>query len=263
MVNSGRLRLDRFVFVGQLVVLFVCWFCPHRLVLAEIPRIAAAASLHFVMTDVRDEYARYTGRAVEFVFGSSKSLAQQIVAGAPFDLLMSADRDSIEFLEARGLTQGKPIVYGFGRLVLFIPRVSKLKLTADLQGLRDLQWTASAHRVAIADPVAAPYGNAAREALLNAGLLEAIKSRLVIGLNALQAAQFAISGSVDAALIPYTIASNPQIESKGSFVRVSDELYHPLEHQMVLTRRGRDGARKFMDFLLTEQADSILAAHGL
>ncbi len=263
MVNGGIPKSDRFVRVAQFVVLLVYWVYPYRLGFAETPRIAAAASLHFVMSEVQHEYVQNTGRSVEFVFGSSKSLAHQIIAGAPFDSLMSADRDSIKLLQARGLTQGNPVVYGFGRLVLFKPKFSKLKLAADLHGLRDLERTDSAHRVAIADPDAAPYGSAAREALLKAGLLEDIRSRLVIGLNALQAAQFAISGSVDAAFIPYAIASNPRIKSKGSFVRVSDALYQPLEHQMVLTTRARNDAREFMDFLLTERASSILATYGL
>lgn len=251
---------DKIVCLGRILIVLACWVGTVRPGFTETSRIAAAASLRYVMIDIRNEYRWHSGDVIELVFGSSKSLAQQIVAGAPFEVFLSADRDSIKLLEDRGLTQGMPVAYGAGQLVLFKPKFSKLKLTAGLRSLLDVDST---YRIAIADPEIAPYGRAAKQALVNVGLFEIIQSRLVIGLNALQAAQFAISGSVDAALIPYVIANNPKFIQKGNFIAVDNKLYNELVHEMVLLKRAGDSARDFMGFLLSEKAGSVFAAHGL
>ena len=254
---------DKIFCPGRILVVLICWVGIVPPGFAETSRIAVAASLRYVMTDIRNEYRRQNGDVVELVFGSSKSLAQQIVAGAPFEVFLSADLDSIKLLQTAGLTQGMPVAYGVGQLVLFKPKSSKLTLAAGLRSLLDFDSTDSVHRIAMADPETAPYGRAAKQALVNAGLFETIQSRLVIGVNALQAAQFAISGSVDAALIPYVIANNPRFIEKGNFVAVDNKLYHELVHQMVLIKRAGHGARDFMGFLSTVKAGSVFKAHGL
>ncbi len=236
-------------------------FC--RPALAESPRVAAAASLNYVMKQIRDAYLYETGETVDLIFGSSHNLAHQIIAGAPFDVFLSADRNAIERLQTRFMTQGEPIRYGTGRLALFISAASKLSLSEDFSSLSGLTQPNSLWRLAIANPDVAPYGRAAHEALKNSGRLNELRPHLVIGVNAMQAAQFVISGSVEAAIIPYVLARNPLFERKGRYLRVAPELYHYLGHEMILVNRAGDEAKAFYEFLQTAEARAIFASHGL
>ena len=61
--------------------------------------------------------------------------------------------------------------------------------------------------MAIANPEVAPYGAAAMAALKSAGLADAVKSRLVLGENVAQTAQFVQSGAADAGIISLSLAS--------------------------------------------------------
>jgi len=259
-VGFRAVWIARFVCV---VVLLSCGSILLQPAWAESPRIAAAASLNYVMEQIRDAYLRETGQTVDMIFGSSHNLAHQIIAGAPFDVFLSADRDAIELLQTRFMTQGKPVQYGIGRLALFISMESELSLSTDFSSLSGLTRPDSLWHMAIANPEIAPYGRAAHEALRNSGRLDELRPHLVIGLNAMQAAQFVISGSVETAIIPYILARNPLFEGKGRYLRVADELYHCLRHEMVLVHGAEDQARAFFEFLKTDSTHAIFISHGL
>src|SRR5690606_37152375 len=81
-------------------------------------------------------------------------------------------------------------------------------------------------RIAIDDPSHAPYGRAARQALDAAGVLPAIRDRLVLAGSVRQTVQFAETGSVDAALSALTLMDS----TRHRWVRVPPELHAPLAH---------------------------------
>ena len=118
-------------------------------------------------------------------------------------------------------------------------------------------------RFAIANPKIAPYGQIAREALHSAGVWAVVADKLVVGQNAMQTAQFAASGSVDAALIPYSLALDPRFAVRGRSILVSEELYHPLDQGMVLIRGAGKQARAFFTFLQSDYAKSRFEESGL
>src|SRR5437773_1099094 len=82
-----------------------------------------------------------------------------------------------------------------GRIVIWVPAKSPLAIEQD--GVRAL---AGASRIALANPLHAPYGKAAEAALRQAGLWDRMKGRLVLGENVAQAAQFVQSGAAAAGI---------------------------------------------------------------
>ena len=72
-------------------------------------------------------------------------------------------------------------------------------------------------KIAIANPLHAPYGRAAEEALRKAGVYDAVKDRLVLGENISQAAQFAESGNADAGIIALSLAARAGLKEKGRY----------------------------------------------
>lgn len=222
--------------------------------------VAAASSLGFVLPDIAVAYQNKTGKSVKLIFSSSRTLVHQIIAGASFEVFLSADAESIRILQERSLTVGRKVLYGRGRLALFALQRSRVNLLADLNLLSDL---GRIRKIAIANPEIAPYGRIARQALQAGGLWDRLATKLVFGQSALQSAQFAVSGSVDIALIPYTLVLSPRFIDRGQSILISEKLYSPLKHEMIMIRGGGDDAKAFFMFLQSELAKSRFRASGL
>ncbi len=229
---------------------------------SETILVAAASDLRFVMPELSARFTRHSGIAVRVSLGASGNFARQIRAGAPFDVFLSADAAYVQDLVARGLTQGPGKLYAEGRLALFAPHNSPLRLDSQLKGVRDALLRLPAFRFAIANPDHAPYGRAAREALRRAGLWEGVKPRLILGENVSQAARFAASGQVTGALIAHALAKAPALKSRGRFVLVARDMHPPLQQTMVLLKGAKPAARRFFAFLQGQEARAILARHG-
>ena len=229
---------------------------------AEVPVIAAAANLSFALPEIAAAFERATGRRVKLAFGSSGNLARQIVQGGPYELFLSADEERAQFVHERGRAEDAGRVYAIGRLALFAPAGSPVRVDPQLTGLAEALRTGTLHRVAIANPELAPYGAAAREVLVRQGMWEALQGRLAIGENVGQAAQFALTGAVQAAFIPYSIVRAPTFQGKGSAVLVPEGMHAPIRQRMVVLEGAGDTARAFQAFMESPEARTILVRFG-
>ncbi len=158
---------------------------------AEPPLVAAASDLRFALDEVAARFTRETGEAVRIVYGSSGNFRQQIAAGAPFELFLSADEAMIVALAKEGHCLDEGVLYGRGRIALVLPPASPLRPDPTLADVKAAVADGRLRKFAIANPEHAPYGRAAQQALAAAGAWEAIRPRLVLGENVAQAAQFA------------------------------------------------------------------------
>ena len=230
---------------------------------ADVIHVAAATSLTHVLEEITAEFEDETQHTVKLIFSSSGNLARQIIQGAPFEIFMSADETYVTLLQEKQLTEGAGSVYGIGRLVLFIPEGSAVLPSTDLSTLISSSQAGQLRRLAMANPEYAPYGLIAKQALQNARVWDTVSSSLVFGKSASQAAQFCLTGTVDAALIPWSLALVPAVGNKGHFMLVSETLYSPLKHRMVLIKNAGEAARRFHDFILGARAHSIFERYGL
>jgi molybdate transport system substrate-binding protein len=117
-------------------------------------------------------------------------------------------------------------------------------------------------KFAIANPEHAPYGRAARAALLHTGLWEAIEPKLVLGENVSQATQFATSGSAQGGLIPLSLATAPAVADAGTFALVPESWHPPLRQRMVLLKGAGDTAKAFYVYMQSPAARVILKRYG-
>jgi molybdate transport system substrate-binding protein len=230
--------------------------------LAQAPKIAAAASLNFALTEIAERFAAAQGAKVELVFGASGALTRQIQDGAPFEMFLAADEEFPQKLTAAGLTRGAGAVYAVGRLVVFAPRGSPLAVDARLDGLARMVKDGRIGRFAIANPEVAPYGRAAEAVLRRRGLLEAVRPHLVLGDSISQAAQFATTGNTIGGLLAYSLVLAPGFADRGRYALVPDEDYPPLRQRMVLLERAGPVAARFFDFVRGDTARAILRRHG-
>jgi molybdate transport system substrate-binding protein len=246
----------------RLAALALAALCARTGITAEIPAIAVAANLSAAMPVIAAAFQQKTGRVVKLAYGASGNFSRQIRAGAPFELFLSADEGNVKVLADAGLTVDAGRVYAIGRLALFAPNASAVRVDAALDGLAEAVRDSRVKRVAIANPELAPYGLAAREALRRKGLWEALQGRIVLGENVNQTAQFALAGGVDAAFIPYSIVIAPNFSGKGRTVLLPESLHDPIVQRMVLVKGAGDTARQLHEFVLGPQSRAILERHG-
>lgn len=229
---------------------------------AEGPVIAAASDLKFALTDVAELYTRETGRNVRLSFGSSGNFARQIAQGGPFEMFLSADESYVRFLVERNLTLGTGDLYAVGRIVFFVPNGSPIQPDAEMKDLKAALSDGRLRRFAIANPEHAPYGRAAREALMKTGVWPGIQSKLALGENIAQAAQFATTGATEGGIFAYSLALAPNVASLGHYVLLPQELHEPLRQRMVLLRNAGDTARQFYGFVQQPAARTIFEHYG-
>ncbi len=224
--------------------------------------VAAAADMSAALPQIAEAYQKKSGQAVKLSFGASGNLMNQIRNGAPFDVFFSADEAYPQQLIAEGLASKDTLYrYAVGRLVLWVPGDSTLDLPKlGMQALLD----PSVKKISIANPSTAPYGRAAEAALRHFGIYDQVSSRLVVGENVSQAAQFVESGNAQAGLIALSHALAPAMKDKGRYWTVPLDAYPTLNQAAVVIAKSKqpDAARKFLDFLRTPEATSLLSAYG-
>jgi molybdate transport system substrate-binding protein len=227
---------------------------------AQTLRIAAASDLQFAMNDLGESFEKERGIKVAVTYGSSGIFFAQIQNGAPFDLFFSADTTfPKKLIEAGSADANSFVVYAYGRLVIWLPPDSPFDLTA--AGFRTL-LDPRIKRVAIANPEHAPYGRAAIIALRDAGIYDQVKSKLVLGENIAQAAQFVESGNAQVGIIAKSLALSPAMKS-GKLWDIS-MVTKEIEQAAVVVRSSpnKQAAIEFLSFLRTAPARSTLERFG-
>jgi molybdate transport system substrate-binding protein len=228
----------------------------------EAPTVAAASDLQFALEAVAKAFTAETGERVTLVFGSSGNLARQAIAGAPFDLFLSADEAFVDMLADSGSTRDRGTLYGVGRIVLFAPRGSTLGVDEQLNGLRALLAQNKGIRFAIANPEHAPYGRAAEAALRARGLWDAVQPALVLGENISQAAQFATNGGAVGGILAYSLVLAPALKDRGTYALLPESLHPPLRQRMVLLKRAGPAAQRFYEYLQGQAARTLFNKFG-
>lgn len=224
----------------------------------DVPVIAAAASLRFVMDDL---VAAFDG-TVRVAFGSSGTLAQQIRNGAPFEMFLSADESYVRLLADEGALSDEGQIYAQGRLSLIVPNEGDMPADGTLDDLEARLKAGRLRRFAIANPDHAPYGIRAREVLIHRKLWQAMQPVLVFGENVAQAAQFAVSGNADGGIVAASLAAAGPVAAQARSDLVPEDWHSPLNQRMALTPLAGPVAKAFYAFLQSDEARAVFARHG-
>ncbi len=222
--------------------------------------IAAAANMNVALESIAREFGRSNGAKLSITYGASGNLTRQILQGAPFELFVSADEDTVFRLADAGVARDRGALYAIGQLALYTRNTSTIALDGRLEGLR-AGWS-RVDKFAIANPEHAPYGRAAREALDALGMWTLVRPKLVLGENVAQAAQYVTSGAAQAGLIPLSLALAEPLVTTGRHAVIDDRLHAPLRQRMVLTRKAGATAESFYRHLLTPAAQATLRRFG-
>jgi molybdate transport system substrate-binding protein len=223
--------------------------------------VAAAADLRYAFEEMGDTFRRVAGVPVTFSFGSSGQLAFQVEHGAPFDLLFSANEAFVKRLAERGLVLPDSVqLYAVGRIVLWVRRQSVLPVEQGLRLLPDSR----VRYVALANPEHAPYGEAARQALVRSGIYDQVRGKLVYGENVGSALQLVQSGNADVGVVALSLALAPPVSSAGRHWLVPDRLHDPIRQAAGVVARsaGQAEARRFLRFVNGPEGRPIMRRYG-
>ena len=181
--------------IGMWVALLVCLLgalpcCRAQTVERQI-HVLAAADMQSALPALADAFEHASGIKLIVSYGSSSTLATQILNGDPADLFLAADYSFPEKIISAHLGDtSEPIPYARGTLVLWARKDSPVQPLSQ-NTLREGHFTS----LAIADPQHAPYGRAAVSALTWMKLYETLKPEIRIAENVAQTAQFVESGN--------------------------------------------------------------------
>ncbi|GMR04315.1 MAG: molybdate ABC transporter substrate-binding protein [Thermodesulfobacteriota bacterium] len=222
----------------------------------EVLTVAAAASNAFALKEIAANFEKETGTRVRITFGSSGLLTRQIEQGAPFDVFFSANVKYIDDLKRGGFVVADSIrVYAEGRVVIAVNRASNLRVKT----LEDL-LSPGVKRIAIANPLHAPYGVAAMEAMKSAGVWERVKPKLVYGENVRQALRFVQTGDAPAGLVALSVADVPEV----TYTIISPAAHNAIEQAVavITASKHKSTASDFIDYVKGPAGRPVLKRSG-
>ena len=237
--------------MNKLFLLLILLLTSASVSAADSLLIASGAGYKTVIEPLAKAYAEQTGKTVERIYGNMGQVIGQAGTSGKVDLLVGEEG----FLRASNLPLAESTELGRGRLVLAWPR-GKAEPTDLLDN--------AVKRVAQPDPERAIYGKAAREYLKNTGLLQGLGERLVIVGTVPQVFTYLATGEVDAGFMNLTQALAAR-DKLGGYREMDGTKYRHIAISCIrLESSPHPGAAQaFADFLKTDAARAVIAAHGL
>ncbi len=219
--------------------------------------VGAAASLKHVMEQIKENYEKREEEiTLEFTYGSSGTLEQQIRQGAPIDVFLSASLKQIQSLEKdHYLIEETVTDLMENRIVLIVPSDSGISLSSfeEVTGLS---------KIAIGDPDSVPAGKYACEVFDYYGVLEEAKNIAAYGKDVTEVLTWVSSGNVEAGVVYATDAASTD--------QVTVALVAPEEsHSKVIYPAGvvegskqEEAAKDFLQYLTSEEAQRVFEEYG-
>ncbi|MGM9480808.1 molybdate ABC transporter substrate-binding protein [Roseateles sp. NT4] len=220
--------------------------------------VSAAASLTDAFKEMAPGFeAGKPGATLRFNFAASGVLLQQIAQGAPVDVFVSADQETMN----RGADQ-KLIAtdtrrdFAANSLVLVTPTQGAPAIAA----LADLKKP-EVRRIAVGKIASVPVGRYTQQALGTAQLWSAVTPKLVFADNVRQVLDYVARGEVEAGFVYRTDA-----EIAKDKVRVAATVggHAPITYPAAVVADSKQAAlaRDFVNYLGGAEAQAILAKYG-
>jgi len=253
-------------------------------------RVVAAADLQYALSEIAQNFERQNpGLRVELSFGSSGKIYTQLMQGLPADIYFSADETFPNQLEQAGrIVPGSLKLYAVGRMVIWASnRLVEQGLDPRRLGPRIL-LDPRVTRLAIANPIHAPYGRAGVTLLERFGLLRQTRPvrweemtggipayydlaalqrgkagfEFVYGENISQTAQLALT-STNIGLIALSIARSEAMQSSGVYWLAPLSSHLRLNQTYVILRgQDRPAVRRFYDYVASPESHRVLRKYG-
>ncbi|MBE3550678.1 MAG: molybdate ABC transporter substrate-binding protein [Brockia lithotrophica] len=222
--------------------------------------VSAAISLKDALTELKGIYEKdHPNAKIDYNFGASGNLKEQILSGASVDVFLSVGKKEIDELKDKNyVDQGRVDSVATNRLVLVAPRDGGKPTT-----FRNLPEALGASgKLALGEPKSVPAGRYAEQALKAAGVWDAVKDRVVYAQTVRQVLAYVESGEANYGVV---YATDAKISDKVTVVDTADSSWHDPIHYLgvvLANSQHKAEATKFLDFLLSPEAQEVFAKYG-
>lgn len=217
--------------------------------------VSAAASLQNSLQEIKPLYQKRQNISLNYNFGASGALQQQIENGAPVDVFISAAKKQMDALDLKGLilTDNRRNLLK-NRLVLIVPNSSSI---TDFKQLTEPQ----VKRIAIGAK-SVPAGQYAEEVFKKLGILEQIRPKFVLGNNVRQVLAAVESGNADAGIVYTTDAKTSQ--QVKAVATVAANLHSPIIYPIAVLKSSKNisAAKEYVQFLSGSQVRKVFEKYG-
>jgi molybdate transport system substrate-binding protein len=220
--------------------------------------VSAAASLTDALNEIKTSFEGDNPNIdVTFNFGSSGTLQQQILQGAPTDIFFSAAEDKFDELVDKGLIdQDNGVDLVGNQIVLVTPKESN-KGIESFSDLKD-----KAQKISIGTPETVPAGMYAKEMLENMDEWDDVENKIVFAKDVRQVLTYVETGNVDAGIVYNTDAL---ISSKVNVLAAAEEGTHtPIIYPLGIINESKntEEAKLFYEYMQSKKALAILEKYG-
>jgi molybdate transport system substrate-binding protein len=226
---------------------------------AQRVTVLAAASLTDALQEIGKSYETATGKRVSFSFAGSMTLAKQIESSAGADLFVSADAESMDYLQMRGLlTEGTRADLLGNRLVLVAPADSKTTLA--IAPNFPLAAALGNGRLALANVETVPAGRYAKAALTALGVWQSVAGKLAQGEDVRAALAYVARGEAPFGIV---YATDARAERRVRVVGVFPNNTHaPIVYPVALVKDAKPEAGAFLTYLKSPAARAVFERAG-
>lgn len=217
--------------------------------------VSAAASLNDALQEIAAQFhEEYPNIKIQFNFGASGTLKQQIEQGAPVDIFISASTTEFQELKEKGIIQNEKTILR-NELVLI---TSKEKRVKDFQDLTSI----TVEKIALGTPNIVPAGNYGMQALQHYGVWETIQEKIVYAKDVRQVLTYVETGNVTAGLVYKTdTLKSKKVRIVQTVKKDShDEILYPAG--VVKDTNHLDAAQIFLAYLTEENVQKIWKNYG-
>lgn len=222
--------------------------------------VFAAASLKEALDEVNAAYKQAKGTEIVTSYAGSGALIKQIEQGAPAEVFISADLESMDYGSQKKAVQDNTRVNLLSnKLVLIAPADGK-QGNVTISAGTDIAKLAGDGRIATGDVKAVPVGRYAQAALEKLGQWKAVEPKLAQVENVRLAMSLVARGEAPLGIVYETDAkAEPKVKVIGAFPADS---HPPIVYPAALTTAAKAGAADYLAYLQTPAARAIFEKRG-
>ncbi|WP_059171604.1 molybdate ABC transporter substrate-binding protein [Bacillus sp. FJAT-27445] len=241
-----------------LLLLIVASGCAEKAKLEEKRvelTVSAAVSLQDALNEIAANFEKkHSTIKINYNFGSSGALQQQISQGAPVDIFLSAAVDKMDKLEEEGLLEIRSDLVG-NELVLVV--------TENAQNtIRTFEDLGKSDKLSIGTPESVPAGKYARETLEYLGVWQAVDGKIVYAKDVRQVLTYVETANVDAGIVYKTDAmASEKVEIADT---AGEDSHGPIIYPLGIVKDGRHlkEATEFYKYLTGDESVGVLEKYG-
>jgi molybdate transport system substrate-binding protein len=221
--------------------------------------ISAAASLKDALEAIDPLFEKANSTIqVNYNFGASGALQQQIEQGAPADVFISAAAKQMNALEEKDLivkeTRRNLLT---NQLALIVPKDSTLNMT-DFRQLTDDKIS----KIAMGEPRSVPAGQYAEEVFKNLNLTDSLQPKFVFANNVRGVLSAVESGNAEAGILYQTDAKLSDRVKVAATAPAN--LHKPIVYPIAVIKSSpnQETAKTYTQFLFDTQAQEVFQRFG-